>query len=52
MYLGGAIAICFVHRGPDGFFRGTLNTAPLTNIFWAIISLTVDGVTTRSPSSF
>ncbi len=36
--LGGAIAIC-LFTAAGQLLRGTLNTAPLTNIFWAVLSL-------------
>jgi hypothetical protein len=36
--LGGAIAI-FLFTAAGQLLRGTLNTAPLTNIFWAVVSL-------------
>ena len=36
--LGGAIAIC-LFTAAGQLLRGTLNTAPLTNIFWGIASL-------------
>ena len=36
--LGGAIAIC-LFTAAGQLLRGTLNTAPLTNIFWAVVSL-------------
>ena len=36
--LGGAIAIC-LFTAAGQLLRGTLNTAPLTNIFWGVVSL-------------
>ena len=36
--LGGAIAIC-LFTAAGQFLRGELNTAPLTNIFWGVVSL-------------
>jgi hypothetical protein len=36
--LGGAIAICAFTAGGQ-LLRGSFNTAPLTNVFWAIVSL-------------
>ena len=36
--LGGAVAI-FLFTAAGQLLRGTLNSAPLTNIFWAVVSL-------------
>ncbi len=36
--LGGAIAIC-LFTAAGQLLRGTLNSAPLTNIFWGVVSL-------------
>jgi hypothetical protein len=36
--LGGAIAICLFTLAGQ-LLRGTLNTAPLTNVFWGVVSL-------------
>ena len=36
--LGGAIAIC-LFTAAGQLLRGTLNTAPLTNVFWGVVSL-------------
>ena len=36
--LGGAIAIC-LFTAAGQLLRGTLNTAPLTNIFWGVVNL-------------
>jgi len=38
--IGGAIAIA-LFTGVGQLLRGTLNTAPLTNVFWALVSLGV-----------
>ena len=47
--LGGAIAIC-VFTAAGQLLRGTLNTAPLTNIFWASVGLLLRHIS-RSRSS-
>ena len=40
--LGGIIAIC-LFTAAGQLFRGTLDTAPLTNVFWAVVTLAFTG---------